>query len=138
MRTDRIVNRQNLKTKLANLEERTKSARPLIEAESQLKRAYFAGYKKRLSEEMEEEKAKHAQPEAAQDFAKPLSDEEMFALVKDAPNTDAERTIELAKQQYPELMAEQELLSKQSLEPGNQAKDQGSAQPNQETPIGTV
>lgn len=57
MRTDRIVQRQNLKAQLQQMKTFVQTNRPLVEADKQLRRAYMAGYKKRLTEEVEEAKA---------------------------------------------------------------------------------
>jgi hypothetical protein len=148
MRTERIIQRQTLKTKLATLEERVKAARPLVEAEAQLKRAYFAGYKKRLSEEIEEEKAKNAQPQdfvppvtESTEFTRPANADDVANGIKSVPTDEHEQIKDMLIAKHPELLTlaqEQELLSKQPFEPSNQAEDDGGTQPDQQTPIGTV
>lgn len=57
MRTDRIIRRQGLKAKLADLTELVKASRPLIEAQKQLQRAFQSGFIKGM------EAAKPASPE---------------------------------------------------------------------------
>ena len=54
MRSSRILRRRTMKEELDELKEMVKNSKPLIAADQQLRRAYFAGYKKRLQEEMEE------------------------------------------------------------------------------------
>lgn len=58
MRTERVVRRQNQREKLTALQEVMKASRPLMEADQQLRRAFMAGYKKRLEEEVAEAQAK--------------------------------------------------------------------------------
>lgn len=56
MRTDRIIRRQGLKEKLADLTELVKVSRPLIEAQKQLHRAFQSGFIKGM------EAAKSSEP----------------------------------------------------------------------------
>lgn len=82
MRTQRIVKRQNMRQQLSDLKDVVKTTKPLIEADKQLRRAYMAGYKKRLTEEIEEAKQKE------QAFKGEMTPEQVDAAVNQELDTD--------------------------------------------------
>lgn len=93
MSVTRIVRRQSMREQLQNLKAVMKESRPLIEADAQLRRAFHAGYRKRVMEEIEEDK--------------------------------------LTTQLNAESL-------EQSVEPGHDTEHSGSAQSNEQPPVGAV
>lgn len=88
MRTERIVQRQNLKEQLDNLKRQVSTSRPLVEAGKQLHKAYLAGYKQRLLEEVEENKTKkEATPEPGSPSVAPVLTEQAFEPSHDGEDT---------------------------------------------------
>lgn len=86
MRTDRVVQRQNLKDKVDRLERMVRTSRPLIEAGQQLHKAYLAGYKQRLLDEVEENKTKKEAIPGEPSIA-PVSTEQAFEPSHDGEDT---------------------------------------------------
>lgn len=131
MRTMRIVERQNQRTELAALKNLVRTTRPLIEADKQLRRAYMAGYQKRIQDEAIE--AKKALAEAAK---KSLDPETVDAAVNVALDPDKVDVIEeLNAVPVPSEQADRQeqvqKLFEEALKPSHDPQDQGTTESNQ-------